>query len=338
MGEPVLVTGGSGFVGGAVLSRLLEQGRDVRALARSERARDEVERLGATPVRGDLLDIASLEAAMRDCSIVFHAAGVNEMCRRDPRPMFEANVEGSGNVVRAAARAEVGRVVYTSSAATIGEARDTVGDEGSAHRGSFLSRYERSKYLAERRVRSLAEELGVDVVCVNPSSVQGPGRTSGSARLLLDLVNGKLPALVETTLSIVDVEDCTRGHLLAETLGRPGERYVVNGATLPVRDAVDALERVLERRIRVRYVPGWVAWAGAAMLEVLGWIARRDPPVCREAVRTLLHGHRYDGSKAARELGLEYTPLEETLRRTLFWYADRGLGPPPAGRPPSPAP
>jgi dihydroflavonol-4-reductase len=232
----------------------------------------------------------------------------------------------------------VRRLVYTSSAAAIGEARGTVGREDSPHRGSYLSRYERSKHLAERSVLALATELELDVVCVNPSSVQGPGRTTGSARLLLDLVRGRLPALVDTTLSIVDVDDCTVAHLLAESRGSPGQRYVASGATLTTREAVSLVRRVWGRPERVWWLPPAVARAGGTGVEWLGRLLHREVPVCREAVRTLLHGHRYDGSRAERELGLRYTPIEDTLRRTLQWYAERGLVPPAAQRRPEPGP
>jgi dihydroflavonol-4-reductase len=331
--DPVLVTGGSGFVGGALLARLVEDGRRVRALVRSNASARVVAAAGAESVRGDVLDFPSLRTAMDGCAVVFHVAGVNAMCLRDPRAMDRANVEGSAEVVRAAAEAGVGRLVYTSSAAAIGEARGTVGREDAPHRGSYLSRYERSKHLAERSVLALATELGVDVVCVSPSSVQGPGRTTGSARLLLDLVRGRLPVLVDTTLSIVDVDDCTRAHLLAESRGAPGERYVVSGATLTTRAAVALVRDVWGRPDRVWWLPPAAAKAGGAGMEWLGRVLRRDVPVCREAIRTLLHGHRYDGSRAERELGLRYTPIEDTLRRTLEWYAQRGLVPPLARRP-----
>lgn len=331
MTGPALVTGGSGFVGGALLERLVADGREVRALARSDEAAATVSERGATPVAGDVLDLDGLADATQGCEIVFHAAGVNAMCLRDPRPMLRANVEGSGNVIVAARRAGVRRVVYTSSASAIGEPHGTVGREDSPHRGSFLSSYERSKYLAERRVLAWSEGLGVDVVCVNPSSVQGPGRTGGSARLLLDLANGRLPVLVDATLSIVDVADCTQAHVLAEARGTPGERYLVSGVTLTMREAVKLLRAVAGVPERARFVPSWVVRAGGSAIEVVSRVARRDPPVCREAVRTLLHGHRYDGSRAERELGLRYTPLEDTLVRTLTWYAERGLTPPPRG-------
>lgn len=332
MTGPALVTGGSGFVGGALLERLVADGREVRALARSNEAAAKVSERGATPVTGDVLDVDGLADAMQGCEVVFHAAGVNAMCLRDPRPMLRANVEGSGNVIVAAQRAGVRRVVYTSSASAIGEPHGTVGREDSPHRGSFLSSYERSKYLAERRVLALAEGLGVDVVCVNPSSVQGPGRTGGSARLLLDLANGRLPALVDATISIVDVADCTQAHVLAEERGTAGERYLVSGVTLTMREAVELLRRIAGVPERARFVPSWAVRAGGSAVEAVARLARRDPPVCREAVRTLLHGHRYDGSRAERELGLRYTPLEDTLVRTLTWYAEHGLTPPPRGR------
>jgi dihydroflavonol-4-reductase len=323
-----MVTGGTGFVGGALLTRLVGDGRRVRGLARSDATADAILAAGAEPVRGDVLDPDSLRRAMDGCAAVFHAAGVNAMCLRDPRPMIRANVQGTSNVVRAAAGAGVGRIVYTSSAAAIGEDRGTVGREDSPHRGSYLSSYERSKHLAERTALHLAGELGVELVCVNPSSVQGPGRTGGSARLLLELVGGRLPALVETTISLVDVDDCTEGHVLAEAGGRPGERYLVSGATLSTRAAVDLVRGLWGRPERVRWIPPAVTRAGGAAAELTGRALRRDLPVCREAVRTLLHGHRYDGSRAERELGLRYTPIESTLERTLAWYADRGLVPP----------
>ena len=329
MTEPVLVTGGGGVVGGTLVRRLVRAGRPVRALARTDASARALRSIGSEPVRGDLLDLGSLTRAMRGCSTVFHAAGVNAMCQRDPSPMVRTNVEGSANAIRAAAQTGVARVVYTSSSSAIGEARGTVGREDSPHRGSYLSVYERSKHEAERLVFALAGDLGVEVVAVNPSSVQGPGRATGSARLLHEVANGRLPVLVDTTISLVDIDDCAQGHVLAETHGAPGERYLLSGATLTTREAVTLLERVWGLPRRVRFAPRWAASAGGLAVWAGARLIHRDAPLCPEAVRALLHGHRYDGSKATRELGLTYTPVEDTLRRTLEWYAERGLVPPP---------
>ncbi|MGN6430032.1 MAG: NAD-dependent epimerase/dehydratase family protein [Gaiellaceae bacterium] len=323
----VLVTGGTGVVGRPLVERLGGEGVDVRALARSEASAAALRDLGAEPVGGDVLDLDSLAAAMRGCELVYHAAGYNAFCLRDPAPMFEVNVRGSENVVRAAAQTGVPRVVYTSSAASLGERKGTVGSEGSPHRGSFLSEYERSKFEAERAVLAAAAETGADVVCVNPASVQGPGRATGSTKLLLDYLNGRLKAVVDSTLSLVDVEDCTTGHLLAAARGQPGERYVLSGATLTVREGLALLSRISGVEQPLRTVPPWLAMAVATAAEAVAWVKRDTPRICRELARTLTHGHAYDGSKASRELGLRYTPIEETLRRTIAWWEEQGLLP-----------
>ncbi|MGH2786595.1 MAG: SDR family NAD(P)-dependent oxidoreductase [Actinomycetota bacterium] len=328
MNGPVFVTGGSGLVGKAVVNHLVAAGQEVRALARSEAARTSLEELGAKTVPGDILDEASVRAAMTGCGVAYHIAGLNAFCLRDPAPLFRVNVEGSLNVVRAAAAAGVGRLLYTSSAATLGERKGTVGSEASPHRGSFLSEYERSKFEAERVVLIEGRARDLDVVCVNPSSVQGPGRTGGTAKILVAFLNGKLKYFVKTNISLVDIDDCARGHLLAAQRGRDGQRYVLNGASIPIERALEIVAEITGTRHRPRILPGTLATAGGT---VVGALARlrggESAPVCREMVRTLRHGHDYDGSRAARELGLVYTPIEETLRRTVEWLVDEGLTP-----------
>ena len=334
MSGPVLVTGGTGFLGRAIIERLLEDGERPKALARSEASAGALAELGAEPVRGNVLDPEALAAAMHGCGLVYHAAGANAFCVRDPSPMFEVNVRGSENVVRAAARADVKRVVYTSSAATLGEKKGTVGTEQSPHRGSFLSDYERSKFDAERAVLAAADENEIEVVCVNPASVQGPGRASGSTRLLLDYLNGRLKVVVDSTLSLIDIADCTTGHLLAASKGMPGERYVLSGATLTVREGLALLSRLAGFEQPVRTLPPSLAMTLATVVEAVALVRRGSPRICRELARTITHGHAYDGSKAVRELGLSYTPIEETLRRTMEWWIDQGLVAAPATREP----
>ena len=325
MTGPVFITGASGFVGGAVLRHLVVDGREVRALARSDEAERRVTEAGAIPIRGDLFDPQALLGGMRGCATVFHAAGVNASCLRDPSSMLRTNVEGSAQVMRAAAAAGVGRIVHTSSASTIGELEGTIGTEASTHRGWFLSQYERSKFLAERRVLQMGRDLDLAVVCVNPSSVQGPGRTEGSARLLLEMINRRRPAMVDTWLSIVDVDDCAAGHLLAERDGAAGSRYLLSGGSLTSADAVALLRSVGGRPRHVLQVPRAAASVAGAVAGMASRLLRRPLPLCPEVVRTLLHGHRFDGSRAERELGLTYRPLRDTVARTLDWYAEQGL-------------
>lgn len=322
-GPLVAVTGGTGVVGTAVLRRLVASGVAVRALSRSATTDGAVAGAGAEPVRGDITDPASLAALLRGAEVVYHIAGLNQLCPRDPSALFRVNVDGTRAVIGAARQAGARRVVYTSSAAAIGERPGTVGTETSPHRGWYLSHYERSKHLAEQA--AFSETGGIEVVAVNPSSVQGPGRATGTGKLILDLLNERLPGLVDTRLSIVDIEDCARGHLLAAERGVPGERYLLNSFTLGMRQAVDLLAEAVGRPLRPRFLPGWLAAAGGTLVEVGAWAFRRDPPVCREMVRTLRHGHAYDGSKAVRDLGLSYTTAEDLLGRLVRWFSQQGL-------------
>jgi dihydroflavonol-4-reductase len=319
------LTGGSGFVGGALLRGLIARGREVRALARSPEGEEAARSAGAQAVAGDLWDAPALRRGMAGCRVAFHAAGVNAMCSPDPSEMYRANVDGPVEVVRAAAAAGVPRVMHTSSAVTVGEAAGRVGSEQTRHRGSYLSHYERSKHLGEQAVLAEGARLGVEVVCVNPASVQGPGRSTGTARLLIGYLRGRLRWAVDTTLSLVFVDDCTAAHLLAEELGRPGERYLVSGATLTVREALAVLGSVVGEPRRVHFLPGWAAAAGATAVGGIWSLSGRPAPVCREMARVMRHGAAYDGSRVTRELGLTYTPLEQWLRTTVEWYRERGL-------------
>ena len=321
----VFVTGGSGVVGRALVERLVAGGDEVVALARSRPAEETVRSLGAQPVRGDIFDEDALASGMSGCSVIYNVAGVNTLCVEDPEPMLRANVDGPPVVVRAAARAGVGRFVHTSSAATIGEASGVVGREDTPHRGWYLSTYERSKTEGERAVFEAGRDAGVDVVCVNPSSVQGPGRSGGTARFLLAYLDGRLKVFVPTNVSLVDIADCAEGHVLAAQRGVAGERYLLNGIALSITEALALAGEVAGVHGRPRLVPRQVAVAGAWVVEHGSRLARRKPPVCREMVRTLLHGHIYDGSRAERDLGLRYTAPRDTLRKTVDWARAEGL-------------
>jgi dihydroflavonol-4-reductase len=322
---PVFVTGGSGVVGRALVERLVARGDEVVALARSAQAERVLSGLGVRVARGDLLDEHALSSAMHGCSIVFNVAGVNALCVDDHGAMERANVDGPPTVVRAAARADVPRIVHTSSAGTIGEPFGTVGREDTLHRGWYLSRYERSKTEGEHAVFAAGRERGVEVVCVNPSSVQGPGRAIGTARLLLAFLDGRLRVFVQTNVSLIDIGDCAEGHLLAAERGVAGERYLLNGMTLTVSEALELAGEVAGLQHRPRLVPRPAAIAAAYVVEHGFRLARRRPPFCGEMMRTLLHGHRYDGSRAEEELGLRYSSPRESLRRTVEWARREGL-------------
>jgi dihydroflavonol-4-reductase len=321
----VFVTGGTGVIGRALVERLQARGDEVIALARSESAATALGDRGVQVHWGEADDEHVLADGMQDCSLAFHLAGVNTLCVTDPERMRRVNVDGAVAAVRAAKAAGLPRLVHTSSAATIGEPEGTIANEWTQHRGSYLSTYERTKTEGERAALAAARTLGQDVVCVNPSSVQGPGRASGTGRFLLAFLDGRLKVFVNTNVSLIDIGDCVEGHLLAAEHGVSGERYLLSGIRLTMVEALALAAEVAGVERRPRLMPRFLATAGGAAAEAAFRLAGRQPPVCREMVRTLLHGHRYDGSRAQRELGLTYTPAAETLRRTVEWARSEGL-------------
>jgi dihydroflavonol-4-reductase len=320
----VVITGATGFVGGAVLDHLVAAGHEVTATVRTDDAARQIRNRGARPVVASLHRPDSLLAAFEGHDVAFHVAGINGFCLPDSAEMFATNVRGSVNVVRAALRSGVGTVVYTSSSVTIGERQGDVGTESTPHRGWYLSEYERSKVEAERAVAVEAEDLGVNVVAVNPASVQGPGRVTGTARLLLAFVKGKLRYLPDTRATIVDVDDCARGHLAAAERGAKGARYILAGGTATTADMAEMVGAAAGISVRFRTMPGRLARGLGTTVGGAYRLARRQAPVCPEMINTMLHGHAFDGSRAERELGLVYTPLQETFERAVEWYREQG--------------
>jgi dihydroflavonol-4-reductase len=321
----VFVTGGTGVIGRALVARLQDRGDEIVALARSAASAKALGERGVQVARGDVYDERTLADGMAGCALAFNLAGVNSLCVTDPGPMSRANVDGAVAAVRAAARAGVPRLVHTSSAATIGEPAGTIANEWTGHRGWYLSTYERTKTEGERAALAAARDVGQDLVCVNPSSVQGPGRASGTGRFLLAFLDGRLKVFVNTNVSMVDIADCVEGHLLAAERGAAGERYLLSGIRLTITEALALAAEVAGVDRRPRLVPRAVATTAGAVIETGSRLRRRTPPVCREMVRTLLHGHRYDGSRAERELGLRYTSPRETVLRTVEWARAEGL-------------
>lgn len=306
------------------MERLLASRREVVALVRREEDARRLSARGAEPVMADLLDPAALAKAMRGCDVVYHVAGLNRLCLKDPSPLYRINVEGTRNVLQAALQNGASKVIYTSSAAAIGEPRGVIANEETPHRGFFLSHYERSKYQAEQVALSFAKR-GLPVVCLNPSSVQGPGRLHGTAKLILDYLNGRLPVIFGTDVSFVYLDDCIEAHLLAEEKGRAGERYLVSGATLPVEEVLDLAAEISGVNKRPRRLPPAAAFALGVGADLFARLFGASPKVCLEQVRTILHGHRYDSSKAVKELKVSFTPAREAIERTIRWYVEAGL-------------
>lgn len=315
------VTGGTGLVGGHLFRTLIDEDWDVVALVRSDEGAATIRASGGRPVKGDVTSPDGLAAAMAGADVVFHVAGVNQGCPKDTTHMDTVNITGAVRIIQAAAEAGVRRVVLTSSVAAIGEVPGSVGDETTEHSGIHLSAYARSKHLGEVAATTTAGELGVDLVVVNPASVQGPGRSTGSAEILLRAVRARRPWLVDLTVSIIDIADCSRGHVLAAERGVAGERYILSGATITARESVEIIAPMLDHPVRPRWIPAGVVRRMGPPLSRLFGGAR----VCPDLVRTLLASHRYDNTKSIAELGMTYTPLEDTFARTIDWFRTEGL-------------
>jgi dihydroflavonol-4-reductase len=320
--DRVLVTGATGFVGGLVLRGLVQAGRPVRVLVRRPSDRERLLVGGVELALGNLGDEEALARAADGCETVYHLAGMNRLCLADPAPLYRVNVEGTRRVLDAARRAGVRRVVYTSSAATIGGDGRHVVDESNTDPGELTSHYARSKSEAEQVALGFD---GVEVVAVNPSSVQGPGRTSGTAKVFLDYLNGRLPFDLPARFGLCYTDDCVAGHLLAERNGAPRQRYILNTATVSNTEALKLIGGIAGLRDRPRTLPLWLAMTLAAGIELTSGWRGKEPRLCRESVRTLGHPHLYDGARAERELGLRYTPLRQAMEATVRWYVDQGL-------------
>ena len=223
----IFITGSTGVVGKPLLRKIVNQGHNVFALSRSNNNDHLFSDLGVKKIEGNLFT-KSLYDDLSDCNLdaIFHIAGVNKMCSKNPDGMFKANIEGTKAMLQLANRLKIKKFIYTSSAVTLGEKLGTLGNEQSNHRGYFLSNYEESKYLAEKE--AFAYDKDFEFVSVNPSSVQGPGRVSGTAKLLISTLNKSYPPLIKNNISIVDIDDCTDGHYQALLNGEDNQRYVLN--------------------------------------------------------------------------------------------------------------
>jgi dihydroflavonol-4-reductase len=318
-----LVTGGTGYVGGAIARALRARGDAVRVLARPTSRIDHLQREGIEIATGDILDEASVYAALDGCDTLFHAAAIYKFWAADPSALIRTDVEGTRHVLSAARRRGIHKVVYTSSTRAIGERAGEVGSETTRHSGTFQTVYDEAKYRAELVAHDLARE-GLPIVIVNPSGVFGPGGVGDTSEALVKALNGKLPMVLHGLVSLVYVDDAVAGHLLAAERGRPGERYILSGGN------VDAADWIRQGCMLVgvrRPIAGPTAGARLAtpLMEAFARLTGTNPLVSGDTVRMLSHGSRMDGSRAARELGVTYTPLETGLRRAIQWYWESGL-------------
>jgi dihydroflavonol-4-reductase len=323
-----LVTGANGFVGSAIVRALCNAGWQVRALVRPRSDRRNLEQLPVETVLGDIADGSSLDGALEHCEALFHAAADYRLWTPDPQRLYRTNVEGTCNVLEAARRARVGRIVYTSSVATIGLPPD--GSPGTEQTpvglAAMIGHYKRSKFLAEERVRGLARD-GLPVVIVNPSTPIGPGdvRPTPTGRLVLDAALGRMPAYVDTGLNIVHVDDVAAGHLRALEHGRIGEHYILGGENLTLKEILTAISRLAGREPpRVR-LPHAALLPFALVAELIARVTRRETRLTLAGVRMSAKRMYFSSDKAVRELGYRWRPPAEAFADALAWLRAQGM-------------
>jgi dihydroflavonol-4-reductase len=318
------VTGATGFLGSHLAQVLSEQGAELRLLVRPSSDLRNIEGLAAERVMGDLREPERLEKAIAGCEVVFHVAADYRLWVRDPDEMYRSNVEGTRAILKAAAKHRVRRVVYTSSVATMGfTSNGQLADENSpVSLDSMIGPYKRSKFMAEQ----LAIEAGrshLDVVVVNPTTPVGERdiKPTPTGRIIVDFLKKKFPAYLDTGLNLVDAKECALGHLAALEKGRSGERYILGGENLTLKQILDKLEQITGLPSPKVRVPHFVALAAGVVDElVTGRILGREPRATIDAVRMARKKMFVSTGKAEGELGWKPVSVEDALRRAVDWF------------------
>ena len=323
----VFVTGATGFIGASLVRELLKDGCEVRVLARAGSDRSNLRGLDLEIHEGDLRDADGLRKGLAGCDRLYHAAADYRLWTRRPAEMYDINVTGTRNILAAALHAGVSRAVYTSSVGTLGNpGNGTPGAESTpVSLSDMVGHYKRSKFLAEREAEQFIAQ-GLPLVIVNPSTPIGPLdiKPTPTGKIIVDFLNGKMPAYLDTGLNIIDVEDCARGHILAAERGTVGEKYILGNENLTLKQIFGLLERITGRpapRIRLPYGPILVA---ACVNEAISWCTGREPLIPLTGVRMARKIMFFDSSKAVRTLGLANRPVADSLQRAVDWFRDNG--------------
>jgi dihydroflavonol-4-reductase len=320
----VFLTGATGFLGSHVARVLAEQGADLRLLVRPSSDRRNIVDLKADEVIGDLRDPASIERGMAGCDVVFHVAADYRLWVRDPEEMHRSNVEGTRALLEAARKNKVRRVVYTSSVATMGFCSNgtVAGENSPVSLNDMIGPYKKSKFMAEE-LAIKAGQSGMDVVIVNPSTPVGERdiKPTPTGRIVVDFLKKKFPAYVETGLNLVDATVCARGHIAALEKGRSGERYILGGENLTLKQILDKLASFTGLPSPTIKVPYAMALATGVVDEIVtGRLLGREPRATIDAVRMGKKKMFVSSAKAERELGWQIVPVNAALERAVDWF------------------
>ena len=320
-----LVTGATGFVGSAVARCLLKNDFTVRALVREHSDCRNLDDLPVERVTGDLRDRASLDRAVRGCETLLHVAADYRLWALDKQELYRSNVDGTRNIMQAALGADVERIVYTSSVATVGIPDDgTPGNEQTqVSIDDMIGDYKRSKFMAETEVRKLIEDHGLPAVIVKPSTPVGPRdvKPTPTGRMIADATHGRIPAFVDTGLNIVHVDDVAAGHLLALERGKTGEDYILGGTDMTLAQILSKIAELTGRpRPRVRLPHGLVMPVAYVVEAWARLFKTAEPLLTVDGIRMAKKEMYFSSQKATRELGYNARPAEDALRDAIHWF------------------
>ncbi len=327
--DSAFLTGGTGFVGASLARLLLQQGLAVKALARKGSDRRNLDGLSVEIVEGGLNDVASIEAGVKGCRYVFHVAADYRIWVPNPADMYRANVDGTENVIRAAAKAGAQKIVHCSSVAAV-KVPDghTPVDETSEYAcvDDVVGDYKKSKFLSDVLARKLAKDEGLPVVVVNPAAPIGPRdiKPTPTGKIVVDFLNGKMPSYIDTGMNIVHVDDVAMGHWLAATKGRIGERYILGGENLTLKGVLDELASVTGRTAPRFKTPYAVAYAFGALDTAIARMRGVEPMAPLDAIKMAKHYMWFSSRKAARDLGYESRAARLALKDAADWFTANG--------------
>jgi dihydroflavonol-4-reductase len=321
----ILVTGASGFLGSAVLRCLIQGGHRVRALMRPTSDRRNIDGLAVETVTGDLSDPSSFDAALRGCEGLFHVAADYRLWVPDPAAMYRINVTGTVELMRAALRAGIQRIVYTSSVATLGLNADgtPAHEETPVSLADMIGHYKRSKFMAEAEVQKLIQQQALPAVIVHPSTPVGPRdiKPTPTGQMVVDAATGRMPAFVDTGLNIVHVDDVAVGHVLAFEKGRVGRQYILGGENLMLREILTQIARLAHRRPPTVRLPQNLILPVAYAMEAWSRLTGLGPPrVTVDGVRLSKKKMFFSSQRASEELGYTFRPVESAFRDALTWF------------------
>ncbi len=324
----VLVTGATGFIGSRVARKLLEQGVDVRVLVRKKSNLENISELPVDIAYGDLTKPETLSTSLEGCEALFHVAAEYKLWVPKPESIYRTNVDGTVNIMKAALQKGIKRIVYTSSVATLGINKNgTPADEETPVTiNDMIGHYKRSKYIAEEKIREMVKKAGLPAIIVNPSTPIGPGdiKPTPTGRIIIEAASGRMPAYVDTGLNIVHVDDVADGHILAFEKGRIGERYILGGENLTLRELLEKIAQFTGRSApKIRLSPD-IILPIAYIAEVIAKITKKEPFITIDGVLMSKKKMFFSIEKAKTELGYNPRPADEAIKDSIDWFRQKG--------------